>query len=568
MPEAHPPSAARRRSPARGAAPLVAAAVLAAGCREPAGEPTVVARVGERAITVEEVVDHARGVGASLAARGDRGRVLRTYVQDLVDRELLLLEARGRGYEGEDVVARRLELGRRQKVVERYVTEVLVAGLEIPEEELRRRFAGSRWSRVLRLDQIEAGSREEALQLRGQIDAGRSFDELARALGQEPLGEGDRGGWYGLGDLEEIPRAVAAELFDLERGTVSGPHDVDGVYRLYRVTDTAPAPDRYLASFVMSETMRESGRRWQALTDSLREARNLRFHVDAIELLMARKPPGRMRPILLGSGEVDRPLCSFDGGVVTVRDFADVYNQYRLFHRVTFDPEGIREYTRRRLLRDALTYAVAKEAGYDRQADIVRWARAKENALVVEELRRREVVDPARVDSADARDYYERHPQTFGQPAETRAVELRVPTRPQARELLDRARAGEDLQELAVKHTTRDPEHRGRMVVRDLEGVRRRMGALYDSMAAAPVGELRGPVAVDGGWSVFRVVERLARGVQPFDQVRDRAEWHARREVEARRFADLVDRLRRQHAAVVIVYEDRLAEWAGEEGGG
>jgi len=508
--------------------------------------------VGERVINIGEVREHAEDVGEVLAPRGDRAQVLRVYLQDIIDRELLLAEARGRGYEREDLVARRLELGLRQKVVERYITEAVLSKLDTSKEKLRERFAASKWSRVLQLAQIAVDSEDEALDLLVKARAGRPFEELAPGYSVE--GEG----WYGLGDLEGIPGAVADELFDLEKGDISGPHRIGDGYRIYKVIGAAPAPERYLVSFATSESMRESEEQWRALTIRLMKEREPRFHDDAIELLIARKPPRRLDPILLQSKEANMPLCSFEGGVITVRDFADVYNQYRLFHKVDFDPAGIVDYTRQRLAREALTYALAVEEGFGRDKDVVEWLQAKKDILLVEELRRREVVEPASVDSAGVREYYERHPRTFTEPDEFRAVEILVPTLAEAEELLARVRAGEDMQKLAVEHTIRPKHDRGRIAFRDVEGVRKTMGALYDSVRAAPIGEVGGPVELDMGYAIFRVTGRTRAHLQPFSEVEKRVEWYARRQEEDRLFKILVGDLREKYAEDVVVYEERL----------
>ena len=406
---------------------------LLAGCGGHADSRTeVVARVGDRTIPIGEVQKYAEGVGEVLAAKGDSAQMLRTYLQDIIDRELLLAEARRRGYEREDLVARRLELSRRQKVVEKYITETILAKLDVSKETLEERFAASKWSRVLQLAQIIVGSEDEAQALRAQLRAGRSFEELASQHAVESAGAvGDAAAesWYGLGDLDGMPHAVADKLFDLAKGEISGPYRVGDEYRLYKVVDEAPAPEEHLVSFAMSENMRESQEQWRALLERLLKEREPRFHDDAINVLIASKPPRRLQPLLLKSAEADMPLCSFAGGAISVRDFADEYNQYRLFHKVDFTPGGIVDYTLQRLIRDALTYALAVEQGFDKKPDIVEWMQAKTDILLVGELRRREVTEPAAVDSATVRQYYERHPRRFTQPAEFKAVEILVPNR-------------------------------------------------------------------------------------------------------------------------------------------
>lgn len=548
------------RAGAQRAALLFAAAVgwLTLGACHADPESTV-ALVRGRAITFAQVRQFADGVGTVLAPAGDSVQVLRTYLQDIIDRELLLVEARQRRYQHGDVVARRLELGLRQKVVEKYITETILEKLSTDQEMLRERYAASKWSRVLQLEQVSVDTEEEALDVLARARGGQPFAELGAAHADAgELSADQAAGWFGVADLDGMPVEVADALFDLDRGAIAGPFEVDETYRVYRVADSAPAPDSYLVSFALSESKRESARRWSGLTDSLLAARPLAFDDAGIQLLIARRPQQRLQPILLQPGEADVPLCRFTGGVITVRDFADVYNQYRLFHKVDFDAAGISGYTRQRLVVQALTYAVAVEAGFDRKPDIVTWRQAKEDVLVVEELRRQEVTGPATADSAAARAFYESHPRSFTVPATYEVVEILVPTRDQAEALLARLRAGEDMEQLAADHSTRRVANRGRFAFRDVASVRQSLGTLYDSILVADTGQVRGPVALAEGYAIFRVVAIAPAHLQPYSEAHTRAAWFASRQEEDRLFGQLVTDLRARYADDVVVYEDRF----------
>ena len=87
---------------------------------------------------------------------------------------------------------------------------------------------------------------------------------------------------------------------------------------------------------------------------------------------------------------------------------------------------------------------------------------------------------------------------------------------------------------------------------------RRVFGAFFDTVEAAQVGALKGPVELKEGFSVFRVEQRTPPRPVPFAQAASRAEWWVRKEQEKALFDQLFTRLREKYADRVAVFEERL----------
>ena len=120
-----------------------------------------------------------------------------------------------------------------------------------------------------------------------------------------------------------------------------------------------------------------------------------------------------------------------------------------------------------------------------------------------------------------------------------------------------RIHAGESLATLAARHTLR-PDAEGAYHIHNHPSERRVFGALYDSVVAAPVGVLTGPVALDEGYSIFEVQERIPPRPTPFAQAASRARWWVQKQQEKTLFAALFARLRDQYADRVVVFEEQL----------
>ncbi|MDM3871182.1 SurA N-terminal domain-containing protein [Porticoccus sp. W117] len=124
----------------------------------------------------------------------------------------------------------------------------LAAKQSAPEDEVRQRFeeevaqAGNSDDQQRRLSHIliNQGSDEEQQQLiaelKGKLDAGEAFEELAKAQSQD-AGSANLGGDLGFIDPAVLPAELSAAAADLELNQVSAPVKTDMGYHLVTVTD-------------------------------------------------------------------------------------------------------------------------------------------------------------------------------------------------------------------------------------------------------------------------------------------------------------------------------------------
>ena len=356
-----------------------------------------------------------------------------------------------------------------------------------------------------------------------------------------------------------LPIEVGEQIFDLQVGDLSQPLLVGENYEIFKVLSQGPAPTHYRAAFLREQYWNEFRTRWNELIVQLKERLNAQLDGEAVRLLVDRMAESDGRGMLLDPEEQEVILCRFKGGQVTLLDFAETYNAYWFIRSVSFDSSGIAEFVHRDLLPRVLVYQAALQEGLDQDSTIAAWLQDKKKSLLLEALRREEVVEQTEVDSAMARQYYDDHPQMFMELEEIQMAEVLVATRAEAEQLLQRVRAGERLETLAARHTLRtDAERSGQYHIHNHPSERRVFGALYDSVVAAPVGVLTGPVALDEGYSIFEVRERIPPRPTPFAQAASRARWWVQKRQEKTLFDSLFTRLRNQYADRVVVFEEQL----------
>ena len=541
---------------------IALAALWWSGCG-PQVDSDVVAEVGDEEIELADLRQFREESTANYRDPEEGLKAWRFYLQTMIDMKLMLIAAQEQRLDQTVEFVRRWDRERRKKLVDEYAVRTILADVDLAVDGMRQNFATNKWNRMLRLAHIRTASATEAQKAMRDLEQGQDFAEVARGRSIAPSAAhgGVLDAWYGRGNLEEmgLPIEVGEQIFDLQVGDLSQPLLVGENYEIFKVLSQGPAPTHYRAAFLREQYWNEFRTRWNELIAQLKERLNAQLDGEAVRLLVDRMAESDGRGMLLAPEEQEVILCRFKGGQVTLLDFAETYNAYWFIRSVSFDSSGIAEFVHRDLLPRVLVYQAALQEGLDQDSTIAAWLQDKKKSLLLEALRREEVVEQTEVDSAMARQYYDDHPQMFMELEEIQMAEVLVATRVEAEQLLQRVRAGERLETLAARHTLRtDAERSGQYHIHNHPSERRVFGALYDSVVAAPVGVLTGPVALDEGYSIFEVRERIPPRPTPFAQAASRARWWVQKRQEKTLFDSLFTRLRNQYADRVVVFEEQL----------
>ena len=541
---------------------IVLAALWWSGCG-PQVDGDVVAKVGDEEIELADLRQFREESTANYRDPEEGLQAWRFYLQTMIDMKLMLIAAQEQRLDQTVEFVRQWDRERRKKLVDEYAVRTILADVDLAVDGMRQNFATNKWNRMLRLAHIRTASATEAQKAMRDLEQGQDFAEVARGRSIAPSAAhgGVLDAWYGRGNLEEmgLPIEVGEQIFDLQVGDLSQPLLVGENYEIFKVLSQGPAPTHYRAAFLREQYWNEFRTRWNELIAQLKDRLNAQLDGEAVRLLVDRMAESDGRGMLLDPEEQEVILCRFKGGQVTLLDFAETYNAYWFIRSVSFDSSGIAEFVHRDLLPRVLVYQAALQEGLDQDSTIAAWLQDKKKSLLLEALRREEVVEQTEVDSAMARQYYDDHPQMFMELEEIQMAEVLVATRAEAEQLLQRVRAGERLETLAARHTLRtDAERSGQYHIHNHPSERRVFGALYDSVVAAPVGVLTGPVALDEGYSIFEVRERIPPRPTPFAQAASRARWWVQKRQEKTLFDSLFTRLRNQYADRVVVFEEQL----------
>lgn len=543
---------------------LVLAVVGCGGQRD--GADTVLVEVGDRDITASALAQFVQGLPENLRTKKSGTEAKREYLQSLVDRQIMVTEAGKRGIGELPGLIRVLSELTAQRLAERRSAELIDARVSISEQDLKDTYQrlGVGWE--IWPAHILSATEAEAREVIRQLRAGDDFSELARRRSRAPDAAkgGNLGGFFAQDDA--VP-ALREATFGKPVGFISEPvHTRDG-WEVVKVLDRREVPFEKVREAITSRLRQQ---RWverqiQAITELSKEFQ-VQFHRERLtDLLRARAGQ------TLSAEEATAPLVSFRGGQVSVGACAEILKKNRRSNAVR-DTLTATRFVEREVLADTLMLLSARNAGLDRDPELLTWQARKREELLVSQLRMDEVIHQVEVTEAEARAFYDAHIADYTSvPGPIQLTEVIVETRQEADEVLKAAQSGERLERLAVKHSVRprmEPVNghavgdSGRMVVDTLISSPYR--DFFGDNNTEAVGRIQGPLKVQDRYSVFRLDKPVALVPFTFEQARVRVIRRIRNEREAARFTVFLDSLRTVYQPQVRWHEDRIARLAAQ----
>ena len=545
---------------------LVAFLVLA-GCGpedKAVDSATVLATVAGKAITTldleryeQELPDYLRSKKEGLAAH-------RAHLQSLVDKELVLREARKQGLDQLPDLEHELSKMVNKRLVEKLSREMVDAQITITEEELRTIYEEDSLGWEIWPAHILSASEEDAREIIRLLGTGASFSELARerSLANDAEKGGNLGAFF---DQSGAVSSLRDGTFHLEEGQVSEPiRTIDG-YEVVKVLKKRRIPFEQLRGDIAKQlSQRKWGSRREAVIDSLKETYDLRYHRDRIQAVL-----DGLHRRGLDQEQEQAPLVEYTGGAIKVRDFVQGLLDVEK-GALPPDSAAVFHMLEVWVLPDSLLVLEARARRLHQRADIVEWKEKNHQILLASQLRLDELEGRVEVTDAEVRAYYEKYLDTYKSlPGIIEMTEVLVDTRTEAEEILAQARGGERLAELAQRHSVRPSmkpvgghtfADSGRVTVESLYQSPYR--TFFGDSNSKDVGVLQGPMEVQEKYSVFRLDQPYEMALVPFKQVQRPIRVKIRKRREGVLFDAFLDSLRRAEVNQVQISEEVLSRYA------
>ena len=528
--------------------------VLGCAAQEQAPVELVVAQVGDEPIYKEDVERLIASLGPGLRSKESGDAARRDYLQSLIDQKLLVRAARARGLDQTEAFNEQLAAKFREKVINTYQAKTVHARIEITTEEMRQRFDQGQYQREKSLSRLVVHSLEEAREIRRQIAQGVALDSLAKAYARDGRVP-PRGGQLGyLNRVRAVQAGIAPQVFvALSPGAVSEVVPVDGGFELIYCADEREAEfAKYREELYKSMWKEEFVAQHRALLEEQAAALDLRPVSAGLAVLVAKDAKAGIYPHL-SAEEASTPLFAYNGGQITVGDYIDSFGRAEEQPALGDSIQVIRAAWKLPIPK-AMVWEAAKSAGYLDTDKMRLWKRRKAEQLLIMALRRVEISERVVIEDEAIVRYYEDHREKFRTPVELYIEEILVGDFDRAKELRRRLDQGETIADLAHLST----RNRGEMHLHSYE--KSLYGELLRYAMEAELGELVGPVAVKGGYSIFRVNDRTGGLMRSFEREHDRIRAILRLVETEQRFNQLVDQLREEYADQVHIFAEMLPQ--------
>jgi parvulin-like peptidyl-prolyl isomerase len=524
------------------------------GCaQEKKGDP-LVAQVGSETISAKQLrafIDNLpeNSMGQLEVTVEDAKR----HLQTMVDIELLLLEARNDDVDKSIDYLKKINRAIQTKLVTTFgLREIKV---EIKENELEEYIKKEKLARAIRLGDIMLPGKEQAEVALAEIRSGKSFGQVARkwSINRKTASKGGDIGSYTT--KEHMIPMLQDKLFSLAVGEVSEPIQIGERYSLFKVFDDTTV-------VLGPPQMMKIQKKFNKVKFDLAKAALIEGFKKEYRLQLERQGINAFVESLRRATAKDERsivLYRYDKGEITSGDLVDAVSYLKgdVLSKLE-DSEQVISLADRHVVPNIMIMEAAQRAKIDQEEDIAKWIVEQRRQILIIEFRAKVLQRRVTLTNEEVRQFYEDHPEKYMNPELLEVEEILVSTEAEALQLKNKIDNGTPLGELARTYSLRSTE------VRDEEGrfhfhpfEKLQFGGFVEIAVEAEIGKLTGPVKVEEGFSIFRVLSR-ERNRETFDEAEWRVRSHAKREKNREAFNQYMEELRDKHQATITIREDNL----------
>jgi|GEM_PF-1490988 len=402
----------------------------------------ILAQVGDETISASDFEDFVADLPTWTASDKKGSAQVRDYLQTLIDRILILRQARAQGLQESSEVRQNLDRILKKYLGKEAASRQIRPQVVIGAEELERAFVERHWNRRLKVAHILVSTRADLDEVAAALAAGRPFGEVARQFSQHPPSAARGGQLPHYHSPGGATQAVRDALFHLQVGEITAAVANRKGYEIFKVLDEQQVAYEEVAERIHKELVREqlSAVR-RTYIDSLAQHFGLEPHPAGLATLMGilrrveAEGVGRLSP-----AAAQTPLFSYSGGVIALEEAVRQSSFIRRGKGVD-DSLKVMNFLESDVVVPQLLLLWAYELGIDRDPQIQTWTQSRKEELLIREMRRLEATEKAVVDEAEVSQFYAENKENYRTPSQVEVVEIMVGTQGEAQELLERIQA-------------------------------------------------------------------------------------------------------------------------------
>ena len=514
---------------------------------------TPLAHVNGDPITVELMEtafsESHQGHSAFLAGQG----VVREVLQKVIDKQLLLQEARRIDLDIDPEIERLVERQRATRAFRQFFQDKIASQVVISQEAILT--AHKRMSDRFQARHVLVGSREEAQKVYDRIKAGADFAEVALEVSQADTAV--KGGYMGIISWGRLDSELEDQLWPLQLGEVSQPFETGDGWNLLYVTEkrSGPSPDLHRVTSQISTvlTNRERKRLSELLLRDLTGRWNARINEAALRAALQAREPQELKPGLV--------LAEVGDEKITLEQIRPRIDWGKV--RKLAEPVALRSF--RSVIEESELFPilVEKEAlaqGYGQRAEIEKEVEALRNRLAVDRLLGRVAFANLEVSGDEALAYWETHKEKFTEKEAVNLSLIVLDSESEAKQVLTDLQTGADFAATArIKSTDQGSAQSGGA----LGWINK--GSLQPDLERAAFSLKKGEsglIQMRESYFIARIDDKKSERLKPFSEVREQAKGLALEEKSRQSLKIWLTKLR--EAAVIEIDEGAIKRAAAE----
>lgn len=521
-------------------------------------QTTLLARVGEVEIHLDDLLAYEQRieVGDTLSLEEHRG-----HLGTLVDRELLI---------GEATEMSLLENAELQRILERNSTKKLaelmfnreVADRSAPtSEEIDAAYASGDWRDQVVSVELFLPDDETATRVRQEILQGLDVYEAAQLYSVDRMMHLPMGGAQQfVYSRFDGPAEIVQRVFQIPAGNLSSPIPFRRGYILAFVAEYRTVEREDIVDEIEVYLRKEKRKLLRGVyLHQLNKELDLKFEdrglTRTVEYLSQRREGGDT-PMPQDSSLVVYSFAGSDHSLSDVVKWVGV----AATRWDTVNAEHIIAEIKNTVLPNLLMAADARRKGVDTSAEFLAWKVSRSEDLLLS-LLQREMSTPDSLQEKEIIAHYHRIKSRFRIPGYARVRDLLVSTKEEAAAYKQQINDGADFAALVREKSLRRGSKKDVFRVFNLQS--KQFGSAWMNYALnIPIGEIHGPVAAEGGYSLIEVVERFADSYYSLTESRVRTAVirDLQRVKERRLFNAYVQKVRDRHSEGTVIYAERLAD--------
>ncbi|MDE2736058.1 MAG: peptidyl-prolyl cis-trans isomerase [Gemmatimonadota bacterium] len=418
------------------------AALVACGEQEPTGqkEALSLAQVGEEVITDRDIRYLIDNVAEWAKSEQEGGAKVREYLQSLIDRTLILREARAGKLDRSPAFVSEVATALRRRLIREIEQRAVDNQVVITEEEMRSVFAEQNWERWIKIAHIVVPTQERAEEAMAALRAGTPFEEVAREFSTHSrtasLG-GVKPMYYSRFHAVPLVRDV---LFSLKVGEISEPIAVPQGYEIFKVLNELQGTYEQTRDFLFKTLSEERlDARKKSYADSLAEQFQLTPDPHGLGVLMEILRSGRedletgKKTFQIPEGAAEMPLFRYAGGQITLGE-AILQSPFIRQGRDVSDSARVAHFLERDVVIPQLMWMEADKLELDRELE--EWVKRKEEEVLIVTMRQIATAIDEEISEQELLDYYEETKDQYRTASEVNVVEIQLASEGEAEALL------------------------------------------------------------------------------------------------------------------------------------